>query len=135
MLSIIRKFVSYTSSSKGAKITIVAWIIADLALSMLAPSARDHESSSMEGSIQGNKPSEIANDILDEKFSTADGLTALIVFHKDAGLEDIDIKKITQFSMWLDSNDKPENIASTLPFHQFPAEVQSQMFSEDDSTL
>src|SRR5699024_10769714 len=36
---------------------------------------------------------------------------------------------------WLDSNDKPENVASSLPFHKMPEEVQDKLFSDDDSTM
>src|SRR5699024_10791546 len=31
--------------------------------------------------------------------------------------------------------DKPDEVASSLPFHEFPEEVQYQMFSGDGSTL
>jgi len=135
LLSIIRKFVQYTSSKKGAKITLLAWIIAVIALSMLAPSAREYEVSSPEGNINENSLSEIAAKKLDEHFPTDDGLTALIVFHKEDGLKEEDIEQITTFSKWLASDEKPDSISSALPFHQFPEEIQAQMFSEDNSTL
>ena len=135
MLSIIRNIVKYVSTSKGAKLTLTAWIIAVIALSVFAPSAKEYEESSSEGSINEDTPSEIAEDILDKQFPTDDGLTALIVFHKDEGLNETDIEEVTQFSEWLASDEKPKNISSALPFHQFPKEVQAQMFSDDETTL
>src|SRR5690625_825523 len=107
MLAIIRKLVKATSSSKGAKITISAWLIAVVALSMLTPSAKDYEISSTESSIKEDTPSEISAQILHEQFPTDDGLTALIVFHKENGLDTEDIKQVEVFSEWLQSDDKP----------------------------
>ena len=49
MLSIIRNIVEYVSTSKGAKLTLTAWIIAVIALSVFAPSAKEYEESSSEG--------------------------------------------------------------------------------------
>lgn len=135
MLALVRKLVKYTSSSRGAKVTIGAWLIAVIAFSMLAPSAKDYESNSTEGSVKEDRASEIASQLMDEQFPTEDGLTALVVFHKENGLHEEDINEIEEFSEWLQSADKPEEISSALPFHEFPSEVQMQMFSEDESTL
>src|SRR5699024_12721027 len=77
----------------------------------------------------------IANQLEEEAFPTDEGLTALLVFHRDNKINDDDRVNITELSEWLASEDKPEYIASALPFHQFPEEVQDQMFSEDETTL
>lgn len=135
MLKPFRKIVQYTSSSKGAKITLVAWIAIVLALSLLAPSAKDYEGNSSESSITKDMPSEIADEISKQEFPTDDGLTALLVFHRDSEITTEDREKLGEFSEWLASDEKPEHIASALPFHQFPEEVQDQMFSEDGTTL
>lgn len=135
MLSIVRKIVKSISSSKGAKITIAIWLAAVVLLSVFAPSAKDYEDNSTEGSVRSNTPSEVASKLLEEQFPSDDGLTGLIVFHKDGGLKEEDIKEIETFSKWLQSEDKPADISNALPFHEFPKEVQSQMFSEDKSTL
>jgi len=135
MLKPFRKLVEFTSSSKGAKITLFAWIAIVFALSFLAPSSKDYEGNSSEGSIKGDTPSEIAEKISKEEFPTDEGLTALLVFHRDHEITTEDRQKLEEFSEWLASDDKPEHVASALPFHQFPEEVQDQMFSEDGSTL
>lgn len=67
MLKPIRKLVQYTSSSKGAKVTLIAWIAIVIILSVLAPSAKDYESNSTEGSINENTPSEIAAQVSGEE--------------------------------------------------------------------
>lgn len=66
MLKPIQKLVRYTSSSKGAKVTLIAWLAVVLIISILAPSAKDHEGNSTEGSVKGDTASEIAADISTE---------------------------------------------------------------------
>ena len=124
MLKPFRKLVKYTSSQKGAKVTILAWILAVVLLSLLVPSAKEYEVNSTEGSINGNKPSEIAQQILKEQFPSTDGLPALLVFHREGGISEEDIGKINKLSEWLASDKKPEQIMSALPFHALPPNVQ-----------
>jgi len=135
MLKPIRKLVKFTSSSKGAKITLVGWILAVIILSVLAPSAKDYEGNSTEGSVNQDRPSEIAEQLEEDFFPTDEGLTALLVFHRDNKINEEDREAITELSDWLASDNKPEYVASALPFHQFPEEVQDQMFSDDQTTL
>lgn len=135
MLKPIRRLVKYTSSSKGAKVTLIGWILAVILLSVFAPSAKDFEGNSTEGSINQDRPSEIAKQLEEEAFPTDEGLTALLVFHRDSQISDEDRDNIKELSEWLASDNKPDDVASALPFHQFPEKVQDQMFSEDGTTL
>src|SRR5690625_4757353 len=135
LLSLIRKLVRHTSNPKGAKITLFVWIGAVPMFSFFAPSAKDYETNSTEGSIRDNRPAEIASEVLNEQYPTDDGLPALIVFHQNDQLTEQNIEVINSFSEWLASEAKPEQIASALPFHQFPKSIQDQMFSEDKTTL
>src|SRR5690625_568829 len=135
MLKPIQKLVRYTSSSRGAKVTLIAWLAVVLLISFLAPSAKDYEGNSTEGSVKGDTASEIAANISLEDFPTDEGLTALVVFHKEDDITEANREHITEFSEWLASDDKPEHVASALPYHQFPESVQDDMFSKDGSTL
>src|SRR5699024_8863424 len=60
---------------------------------------------------------------------------ALLVFHHDSEITEEDREKITTFSKWLASDERPDEITSTLPYHEFPEEVQEQLYSEDGTTL
>jgi len=135
MLKPIQRLVKYTSSSKGAKVTLISWIAIVVMISAFAPSAKDYEGTSNEGSIKENTPSQIAEKLYQQEFPTDEGLTALLVFQRENEITNQDREKIEIFSKWLTSDDKPERVANALPLHQFPAEVQDQMFSEDESTL
>ncbi|WP_217585814.1 MMPL family transporter [Lentibacillus saliphilus] len=135
MLNLIRQFVKHTSSRRGVKITLTLWVLAVVALSVLAPSAKEYEQNSEEVSVSADRPSEIAEHLKEQEFPSDDGLTALLVFHKDDEWSTEDRLKLEQLSEWLASNNRPEHIASALMFHQFPDHVQNQMFSEDMTTL
>ncbi|MGM8211205.1 MMPL family transporter [Virgibacillus sp. W0430] len=135
MLQPIRSIVKYTSSQRGAKVTIIAWIVAVILLSALAPSAKEYETNGTEGSIRANTPSEAASALLDEEFPTDEGLTALLVFHRETGITQDDEEMIQTFSEWLVSEEKPEGVASSLPFHQFPPNVKKQLLSDGNTTL
>src|SRR5699024_8407331 len=135
MLSSIRKLVRFTSSKKGATLTVALWLIALLVVSIILPYSKDYEDNSSEGSVHEDTPSEIAHEFIQEEYPSDDGLTGLIVFHKEDGINNDDRSEIEAFSEWLASDDKPEEIASALPFHMFPDDVQDDMFSENHTAL
>ncbi len=135
MMSGVRKIVRFTSSAKGAKVTVALWLLAVVFVSVLLPSAKDYEGTSSEGSINQEMPSEVAKDVMQKEFPSDDGLTGLIVFHHPDRITTKDRAEIEAFSEWLSSDDRPEEIARALPFHQFPEDVQMQMFSENQTTL
>lgn len=135
LLQFFRKISRFASSKKGAKIVFATWILAVLILSFFAPSAKDYEGNSGEGSKKENMSAEIAEEVLQEHFPSDEGLPALLVFHDNKEITTEDKDKITTFSEWLASDERPDEITSALPYHEFPEEVQKQMYSEDGTTL
>lgn len=123
------------SSSRGSKIVIAAWLVVIAVVSILAPGASDVEESAGDGSAHGKVPSTEAQEILDEEFPSDDGLIALLVFHNEDGITEEQRDEIAGMSEWLGSDDKPENVASPMPFHEMPEEVQDILFSDDDTTM
>src|SRR5690625_3967525 len=115
MLKPFRKLARFSSSSKGAKIVLIAWIVAVIAFSFFAPSAKEYDANSTEGSVKGNTASEIAKEALDKEFPTDDGMPALLVFYRDSKITETDREKITELSEWFASDDKPNYVASALP--------------------
>jgi len=116
-------------------VVLLLWIAAVIVLSIFAPSSKDYSVSSKEGSVKNDTPSAIANQVIKEQFPSKEGLTGLLVFHRDDKLTDKDREKITEVSQWLSSEEKPKYVESSLPFHQFPKPVQDQMYSKDGTTL
>lgn len=135
MLNFFRKIAKFSSSKKGAKITLAIWLSAVILLSFLAPSSKDYQHTSGEGSINEDRQSEIAEKLLTEQFPSKEGLPALLVFHDEQEIDETTKEKITALSKWLSSDDKPAEIIRALPYHEFPEEVQQQMYSESGDTL
>jgi len=135
MLQLLNKITGWASSRKGAKIVLGIWLAVIIILSAAAPTAKQFAISAGEGSIQNNKPSEIAGQIMNEYFPSDDGLTGLVVFYRPEGMNDEGRAQIIRFSEWLSSSEKPEYVGSALPFHSFPKATQDLMFSEDNTTM
>ena len=123
MLHFFRKISHFSSSKRGAKIVLSIWLLAVIILSVTLPSAKDYEGSSGEGSTTENTPSEIAEETLKEQFPSKEGLPALLVFHDEKGISSETKEKITELSEWLMSEEKPEEIISSLPYHQFSDDI------------
>lgn len=135
MNHLLHKFARAVSSSKGSIAVILVWVIAIAVLSIAAPGSSDIEESTGEGSAHEERLSTEAQAILDRQFPSDDGLTALLVFHDEDGITDEERDDIVDMSEWLSSDDKPDNVASAMPFHEFPEKQQDQLFSDDDTTM
>lgn len=135
MNSFSNKLASVVSSRKGSITIIVIWLAAIIALTLIAPSAKQTAQSSQEASIYNNTPSATAKMLAEKGFPSDDGLTALLVFHNEAEITDKQLEAIRSISQWLASDEKPQQIASAVPFHQFPLNVQKQFYSEDNTTI
>jgi RND superfamily putative drug exporter len=135
MINLITKIGRLAASPKGAKIVFASWVLLVVVLSTLAPSAKNFAVSSGDGSVLDNNRAAIAQAVLEEHFPTEDGLIALLVFHSSRALTVDETEKIKQVSSWLASADRPEQIASALPFHQLSSAMQEKLFSEDKTTL
>ncbi|WP_240041113.1 MMPL family transporter [Paenibacillus ginsengarvi] len=131
----LQKLARAVSSRKGAITVIVVWLLAIVLLSGIAPGSKPYATSSGEGSIHEDTPSAIAQQIMNEQFPSKDGLTALLVFHTTDSFTAQNRTVVSDISQWLASDRKPEHVASVLPFHQLPKQVQDQMISSDGTTL
>lgn len=135
MKRMLERFSRFVSSSIGSKAVIGIWIVAILILALAAPGSSDVEESTDEGSAHGNEPSTIAQEMMDEEYPSDEGLVALLVYQDTEGISDNQRDDIKEMSEWLDSKEKPDNVASSLPFHKMPEKVQDKLFSEDGSTM
>ncbi|MCM3269929.1 MMPL family transporter [Paenibacillus elgii] len=135
MLRALHTFSSWVSSPKGAKSIVAGWLLLVVVLAAAAPSAKKFAISSGEGSVKENTPSAAAQQIMDEQFPSADGLTALLVLHGKQAITAEERAKIRQLSEWLASDSKPQHVTGALPFHRLPEAAQDRLFSEDRKTL
>lgn len=134
----LKRLAYWTSSLRGATITVLLWIIVILALSLFAPSSKEYAVNTGEGHILDNNAAAKAQEMKEKYFKGDDGLPGLLVLHADHSISEAgsqELEAILQLSEWLASDQKPEQLDSVLPFHLFPNHVQAQMFSEDQTTL
>ncbi|WP_261807876.1 MMPL family transporter [Paenibacillus sp. N3.4] len=123
------------SSSKGAKIVLISWLVLIILLSIFAPSSKQYAASGGEGSVHEDTPSAIAQQLFKEQFPSQDGLAALLVFHGQKALTQEDRDRIGKICEWLASSQKPAEISASLPFHQMSKTQQDTLFSEDQTTV
>lgn len=135
MQSFLNHIARVVSSRKGSRIVVICWLAIIIILSAVAPGAKEHAISSGESSIHNDTPSAAAKALLDEQFPSDEGLVALLVFHGEQAITTEQREAINEVSEWLSSSDKPLHIASAMPFHHFPSDVQDKLFSEDKKTV
>jgi RND superfamily putative drug exporter len=131
----LQKVIQYVCSPRGAKISLLCWVLLAIALSVTAPGAKEYAISAGEGSASGNNPAQQAQRLLDEQFPSAEGVPALLVFHNEEKISAEQLQSISGLSEWLSSDSKPANIDKAMPFHAMPAPVQEEQLSEDHTTL
>ncbi|MFD0716646.1 MMPL family transporter [Paenibacillus sp. GCM10027626] len=132
----LQPIIQFAASKRGAKLVLVGWLLLIVLLSAAAPTAKQFAISAGEGHVDGNTPSAIAKQLLDEQHTTSEGLPALLVFHQENGAIDAAAEQqIIAFSEWLASAERPQAIASAVPFHTLPAAARAGLFGADHSTV
>jgi len=135
MHSFLYGLARFVSSRKGSAWIIILWLVLAIALSSLAPDAKEHAISSSEDSIRHNTPSAIARELTEKHFPSNDGLVALLVFHSDTAITDEQRASIAAISEWLSSEQKPQYLSGAMPYHLFPSDTQDRLYSQDGSTM
>ncbi|MBD2871170.1 MMPL family transporter [Paenibacillus arenilitoris] len=114
-------------------VTLVAWIVAAVWLSIALPQVGDHEKNNALN-LEADSPSVQAERIMKQYFPTDSGIPALIVWHREGGLTEGDFEGIRSLSSALAA--KPlEAQQGSLPLHEMPATSLLRYASEDGSTL
>ncbi|WP_239616224.1 MMPL family transporter [Cohnella mopanensis] len=131
----LSRVTGYVSSRKGAKISLLVWLLLIVALSVAAPGAKQNAISAGEANVKDNNPSAVAQQLLDKRFPSTGGMPALLVFHSDQPLTEGQLEKIGAYSEWLSSGSKPKHVQSVVPFQRLPESERSRLLSEDRKTL
>lgn len=118
------------STKKGMWITLCVWLLATILLSVLAPSAKDYEVSSIE-TLPKDAQSVIAQNKVDEYFQNTDSILGILVFQANEGSIEL-----SDFAMVIDKviNKKIDGVNEILPLSILPPQAAASFFSEDQST-
>lgn len=131
----MQSFTALISSQKGAKITLVVWLLFAIVFSGIAPAAKEYSVNVNGADLPDEALSEIAKKELKRYFPEEGGNPALLVFHNKQKLDNEAIKQVRKMSEYLHSNEAPNTIKETVPFHQLPEQTQFAFLSKDKTTL
>lgn len=129
------RITGFASSRRGAKISLLAWLLLIIALSVAAPAAKPYAVSAGEGNANDSNPSAVAQRLLDERFPSSGGLAALLVFHSGQAMTAEQLETIGAYSEWLSSGSKPKYVQSAVPVHKMSEIDRNRLLSEDRTTL
>jgi putative drug exporter of the RND superfamily len=128
--SFLRGITDQVSSRKGSWITLGVWLIVTLLLAVLAPSAKEYESSNI-ASLPKDAQSVIAQNKLDQYFKDNDGTPAILVFQSS------DEKEVTlsDLEVFIQEVEKVEGVKEIVPLTNLPPQATESFFSKDKSTV
>jgi len=130
---LLEKLAGAFTGPKSRWITLIAWIILAVVLTMTLPAVGDKEQNNAQN-LPDNSPSIIADQLVKEKFPTASGVPALLVWHRETGLTDEDYSLMQKLSQSLADNPLEAQMQG-VPLHQMPPQALRQFASEDGTTL
>ncbi|WP_066056619.1 MMPL family transporter [Robertmurraya korlensis] len=130
MKSILKRITDRVSTRKGTWVTLGLWVIVTVLLAILAPSAKDYESSNIT-SLPSDAKSVIAQNKLDQYFKDNDGIPAILVFQSSDDKE-VNVSELGSFIMQVE---KVEGVKDIVPITTLPPQATASFFSEDKSTV
>ena len=123
----------WVAGKRSKWVTLCVWVLLALALNLLWPAVGDKEDNNA-ANLKEDVPSVIAEAVANKEFPSNGGVPALIVWHKENGLQEGDLIKLQELTANLESNPLPYQ-TFVVPFHKLPPQALSAQLSEDQSTL
>ncbi|MEK3988925.1 MMPL family transporter [Robertmurraya sp. FSL R5-0851] len=130
MKSILKRITDRISTRKGTWVTLGVWVIVTVLLAILAPSAKDYESSNI-SSLPSDAKSVIAQNKLDQYFKDNDGTPAILVFQSS----DAKAVNVSELKSFIKEVEKVEGVKEIVPITTLPPQAIESFFSDDKSTV
>lgn len=130
MKSILKRITDQVSTRKGTWVTLGVWVIVTVLLAILAPSAKEYESSNIT-SLPSDAKSVIAQNKLDQYFKDNDGIPAILVFQSS----DDKAVNVSELEAFIKDVEKVEGVKEIVPITTLPPQATESFFSEDKSTV
>lgn len=126
-------FGRFVAGKRSKWITLAIWIIVVGVLSALWPMV-NKEVQNNAANLRDSAPSVQAERVAEEQFSGGSGVPALLVWHREGGLQDEDLTHVQKLYANWGKNPVPHQ-DSVPPFDQMPVACLKAQMSEDASTL
>lgn len=114
-------------------ITILMWVLLAGLLSMLLPSAKSQENNNA-ANLDDSYASVKGDAVAAREFPNEAGIPALLVWHKEGGMQDTDLASIQKVTKLLADEPLP-HMTMVPPLHNAPPQALRAELSQDGSTL
>lgn len=123
----------WVAGNRSKWITILVWIVLALVLNLTLPAVGERENNNAEN-LADDKASVQAERLAAQEFPNNTGVPALIVWHREGGLQDEDLTNLQQLTEELTS-EPVANQSQVVPLHELPPPALDAQLSEDRSTI
>lgn len=130
MKKLLKVITDRVTTKKGMWITLAAWLIVTIALSIFAPSVRDYQVSKID-TLPVNAKSVVAQSKVVEYFKNNEGIPAILVFQSKNG--EVMLSELTSILDKIE-NEKIKGVQQVVPLSSLPPQATTEFFSEDKST-
>jgi len=129
----LQKITSCFTGKVSRWVTLVAWIVLAVVLTLTLPSSNDKVQNNAEN-LPSDSQSIVAAELLEQYFPNNSGVPALLLYQREGGLLETDYAALQGLAEKLTDAPLP-NQAAIIPLHKIPAMVLPSMASEDGSTF
>ncbi|MEK5059683.1 hypothetical protein BK126_20380 [Paenibacillus sp. FSL H7-0326] len=123
----------WVAGNRSKWITLLVWIVLALVLNLTLPAVGERENNNAEN-LADDKASVQAERLAAQEFPNNTGVPALIVWHREGGLQDEDLTNLQQLTEELTS-EPVANQSQVVPLHELPPPALDAQLSEDRSTI
>lgn len=123
----------WVAGKRSKWITLLVWIVLALVLNLTLPAVGERENNNAEN-LADDKASVQAERLAAQEFPNNTGVPALIVWHREGGLQDEDLTNLQQLTEELTS-EPVANQSLVVPLHELPPPALDAQLSEDRSTI
>ncbi|MDF2834712.1 MAG: patched family protein [Paenibacillus sp.] len=129
----LEKMGAWFAGPRTRWLTLIVWIAVAAILTLTLPAVGDKEKNNAPN-LPEDSPSVVAGELIKEHFPNESGLPALLVWHREGGLNEQDYGHMQALTAELAATPL-EGQESVIPLHEMPAPALMGMASEDGGTF
>lgn len=132
-MTALERITAAVGGRRGRWLTLALWLISVATLSTLLPGANERKDDTL-SNLGADQPSMQAARLIQQQFSTDDGVPALLTWFRADGLTDADLQGIQALSKQLGANPVPHQ-QSAVPLDRMPLDAMKKQVSADGTTF